>query len=367
MKPTFNLFRLKNTKVGVHWTFIILIIWILLVDSLNNRSAFHTLWALLAMTALFASVLLHELAHMIMARYYGIVTKSILLLPVGGVTHLKNQPSRPEQEIMVSVSGPLVNLLVALLLIPFIPGSFSFWHMLPMMGGVDGHNFIFFVHFVNLTLGLLNLIPAFPLDGGRVLRGILQIFTSPVKATLIAVWIGRGFAILLCLSGIFNLNLLLVVTGFILLLQGTAEIEYVMVRQALDGLTIKDVATNDFITISAAVRTGDTVAILGAYRQPYFVIIGEDRPVGIVDRKTLLRHITAQEKEMAVGELTLHDSSPLDGNQLAIKAWEELPAETERILPVMTGKQLTGVVCRENIIEYLILHNSHIITQQLFH
>src|SRR6187402_300694 len=137
MKGAFKLVSIKGTTIGLHWTFILLLIWILLIRGLAGDTAEQTLWTLLVWTSIFFCVLLHELGHTFMALHYGISTKSILLLPIGGIAVIERQPEKPEQEVLISVAGPLVNIVIAILLLPFLHDYVPFWKSTTVTGSIN--------------------------------------------------------------------------------------------------------------------------------------------------------------------------------------------------------------------------------------
>ncbi|MCF6405338.1 site-2 protease family protein [Chitinophaga filiformis] len=366
MKATFSLFTLKGAKIGIHWTFILLISWILIADGLTGKTPAQSLWKLVAVMAAFTSVALHELGHMFAARYYRIPVKEILLLPIGGMTHLKRQPETPGQEIMISLSGPAVNLVIAMLLIPFLPGQTPLWKSIPFFLSTDRLNFIFFLHAVNVLLGVVNLIPAFPMDGGRILRGMMELFTTPLKATNIAVWVGRFVSLLFVVSGILNMNLLLIIAGVVLLLQGTIEKHNAIVRDALRNVSLRDVLVTDYHTISSSLTVREALPFLADCRQPYFVITTAGSPVGILSRGTLIKSIDKKHIDRAVSELITEEHPAFDIGISALGAWENLPPETDMIIPVTGNGDLVGVISRDAIIEYLAVHRHSDDIQEVF-
>jgi len=366
MKATFNLFTLKGAKIGIHWTFILLISWILVADGLTGKTPVESLWKVTAVMAAFTSVILHELGHMFAARYYGIPVKEILLLPIGGMTRLKRQPETPGQEIMISLSGPLVNLIIAFALIPFLSGHTPLWKSVPFFLSIDRLNFIFFLHAVNVLLGVINLIPAFPMDGGRVLRGMIELFTTPLKATNIAVWVSRAVSLLFLISGMINANLLLVIAGVVLMLQGTMEKHNALVQDALKEITLRDILVTDYRTISSSLTLREALPSLTDYRQPYFVITTNERPVGVIDRGSLIRNLDKKHIDHPVEDLITGDHTSFDIGMPALSVWENLPPETDMIVPVTSNGDLVGVISRDAIIEYLALHRHSRAVQEVF-
>lgn len=366
MKATFNLLTVKGARIGIHWTFILLVSWMLIADGLTGKTPTESLWRLAAVAGVFTSILLHEFGHMFAARYYGIAVKEIVLLPIGGMTHLKRQPETPGQEIMISLSGPLVNLLIAFVLIPFLPGQVPVWRSIPFFLRVESLNFIFFLHSINIMLAIVNLIPAFPMDGGRVLRGMLELFTTPLKATNVAVWTGRCISLLFVASGLLNMNLLLVIAGLVLLLQGTIEKQNAIVRDALRNVAIRDILVTDYHTMPASLTLRDALPLLADYRQPYFVITKDLYPVAVVARIALIRNLDKKHIDRPVTDMITDVHPPFDSDMPALTAWENLPPETDMIIPVVNKGDLVGVISRDAIIEYLAIHKHNGAIQEVF-
>lgn len=365
MKPTFTL-RTGSISIGIHWTLLTLIGWILIIDGLSGKTPMHTLWTLLALAGIFASVILHELGHMLMARHFGIPVTDIVLLPIGGAIKLKRQPVNPRQEILISLSGPVVSLLIGLIMIPFLPDARPIWKAIPLFMRSGGVNFLFLMHAVNLLIALINMIPAFPMDGGRILRGMLEIFTEPMKATSIAIWVGRIVALLFIVSGMLNMNVLLIATGIFLLLQGTFEKRDALIRAGLSGIALRDMLVHDYRVIPAGMSLREALVPLTDYRQPYFVIVDGSRPVGVISRVTMLNHIDRRNIDRAVIDLLEESHSALDISLSAVAAWDELPAETDLIVPVTSNGELTGVISRDAVLEYLMLHEQGAALEEVY-
>lgn len=366
MKNTFTLMTIRGTKLGIHWSFLLLIGWLLIIEGQSGKSALHTIWSLIIILGILTSVIIHELAHMFSASYFGIKTRDILLSPVGGFTHLSSQPDTPARDIMISLSGPLVNLLIGFLLIPLLPEQAPVWESVPLFLNTDRTNFLFLMHAVNILIALVNLIPVFPMDGGRILRGVLEAFMTPVKATNITIWTGRFISLLFFATGILNVNVLLIAFGLYLLLQGAVEKEHAIIRIRLAGLLLKDLMITRYHTVPAGMALRDALEALADYRQPYFIIMDQERPVGVLDRGKMIRSINRKYIGHPVKELLEGDCKPLDGGMSAIAAWDQLPPEFDAIMPVTVNGNMAGIISRNTIVEYLILHGQEDALEQVY-
>lgn len=231
--------RVAGIPIQIHWTFLLLLAWAVYAGGQSEGGIAPLALARIGISvvALFACVVLHELGHALMARHYGIKTRNILLLPIGGLAMLESLPKKPMQEFWVAFAGPLVNILLAVLFLPlllllpdgfleqvmaqwlnprgnvFIRTSASFWHY-----------FIVGLIFLNGVVALFNLIPAFPMDGGRILRALLSIRLSRLRATRIATLLGQAFGLFVVLASTLQFNWLMVFVGLFIYI--TAQREY---------------------------------------------------------------------------------------------------------------------------------------------
>ena len=246
MKGAIKLIRIKGIAVSLHWTFIFLFAWILILQAINRASLSETIWSLTAVAAIFCCVILHELGHAMVASRYGILTRSILLLPIGGVAKMEKMPDKAAEEIAISVAGPLVNLLIAALLIPFMTTYIPFWKSSTVIYNIQANNFIYYLHTVNIMLALFNLIPAFPMDGGRVLRGCLALLMDYKRATHISAITGRIIAGMFIAVGLFTFNLILVVIGIFIILAGASEEKVYYLRSQINQFSLQDLVMRDY-------------------------------------------------------------------------------------------------------------------------
>lgn len=228
MKGTFKVTNISGIPLRVHWTFFLLFLWLLF-------SGFNSNWQLewlhigkltLFLVALFSCVVLHELGHALVARHYGIKTHSIVLLPVGGAALMEENLFAPKKEFFISIAGPLVNFGIAILLLPFlfminastVEQLFIFISHLdtrPVLSNQISFSqvFVFFMIMLNVIIGVFNLLPVLPLDGGRILRAVLSTRLGRQSATKKVITIGIGFSVIFVLIGILKANWLIAFFG----------------------------------------------------------------------------------------------------------------------------------------------------------
>ncbi|HNN00722.1 MAG TPA: site-2 protease family protein, partial [Turneriella sp.] len=207
----------RGIKVYIHWTFFLLLTWIGLS---SYRAAQNTEQALLTVAyiiTLFGCVVLHEFGHALTARRFGIVTRDITLFPIGGMARMEKMPEKPMQELLVAIAGPMVNVVIA-------AGLFAYMHFSPTVyliefpkGPMTPDLFLPTLFLVNVLMAVFNLIPAFPMDGGRILRALLALKFERTRATQIAANLGQVIAIGFVFVGLFY-NIWLVFIGIFIYL-----------------------------------------------------------------------------------------------------------------------------------------------------
>ena len=214
MANSFQLGKFAGIDVKIHWSFFLLPAWILFSTLLGGGSVATATASVLLVLAVFACVVLHEFGHALAARKYGIGTQDIVLYPIGGVASLQRMPKNPYQELVISVAGPAVNVVIAAVLFGWMaiaaPAGFLGW-------------FVFNLALINVGLVVFNMIPAFPMDGGRVLRSILAMFTTHYRATQVATAVGRGAAFGLGMLGLFGGMPMLMLIGVFVYFAASAE------------------------------------------------------------------------------------------------------------------------------------------------
>lgn len=235
------LFTFKGIRVQVHWSFPLLIVYYLVSGLSNGMDAGHTVQMIGYVLALFGCVVLHEFGHALTALRYGIRTRHITLYPIGGVASLERMPEKPAQELAVALAGPAVNLAIAVLIGIGLFFGHAFAPVEIDRGPVGVRAVLNVLMVGNIGLLLLNLIPAFPMDGGRVLRALLALRMDRVKATRIASYFGRGIALLFIAWAFYKGTPFLGLIGLFVILGASAELRQVQVQAAIDKARVRDV------------------------------------------------------------------------------------------------------------------------------
>ncbi len=272
MEWSVKLGTVAGTAIRVHMTFVLLLIWIWLVH--YRIGGVPAAWEGSAfIVCVFACVVLHEFGHIAVARRFGIKTPDIVLLPIGGVARLERMPTKPLEELLIAIAGPLVNVVIAALLLVAIGGTAG-WNQLtkPQDPSV---NFLVRLAAVNIFLVLFNMIPTFPMDGGRVLRAILAMRWSWAHATRVAATIGQGVAFAMGIAGLFYNPLLILIAVFVYL-AAQAEAQSSELEAISDQVAVGDVMVTKFSVLDASADIEDAIALLLATSQSEFPVVGPD-------------------------------------------------------------------------------------------
>ncbi|MHA7884244.1 site-2 protease family protein [Nitratireductor rhodophyticola] len=283
---SFNIGKIGGTVLRVHVTFFLLLVWIWFMHYQIGGSA--AAWEGVAfILAVFACVVLHEFGHALAARRYGIRTPDITLLPIGGLARLERMPEEPMQELVIAIAGPLVNVIIAALIIFALGGSAGIEQMIQVED--PRADFLVRLAGVNIFLVLFNLIPAFPMDGGRVLRALLAIRLSWARATQIAANIGQGLAFLFGFLGLLY-NPLLIFIAIFVYLAASAEAQNAQIRSVANSVLAGDVMVRKFATLDRSATVGEAIDLLLATTQNEFPVVdGNGHLEGLITRNDMMR------------------------------------------------------------------------------
>ena len=262
MKANLNLGRISGIKIKIHWTFFFLIAWIVFEELKQGGNTKTVLFNVAFILAVFLCVVLHELGHALMAKRFGIKTEKITLLPIGGMASLEKLPESPKQELLVVIAGPLVNVVIAVLLYYIVPVQgymhLNFTTAFETLMSFTLQNFLFFLFIVNVALVVFNMIPAFPMDGGRILRALLAIRIGRARATEIAARLGLMIAALFFLVGLLY-NPFLIFIALFIFLGAFGENRVVQHLELLDGHMVEEAMLIDITTFKPKDSIGSVV------------------------------------------------------------------------------------------------------------
>ncbi len=356
MIRSIHLIKVKGISLNLHWTFLILAAWVVAANFIDNLTWGHILWSLVFIFLVLLSVGLHELGHIWIARRYDILTKEVILLPTGGISYQENFPRNTREELLISLAGPLVNLVIAGLLLPFIQTQHPFWDIQPGFDIIHEKDFFYKLHMVNLALFAVNLLPAFPLDGGRILRALLGTRMNYFKATALVVILGKILAAFFFITGILYFNLLLLVLS--LLIFGSLQVEEykLHLRSLIRGIRFEEVVFHDYQSMQAENTVQEAMGMLTNNHTKYFFVMEKGLPVGLINRLKIINEAAEKNYLLPVKSLLKKDLLVFSADNMVEDAFKTLVAFPNRIYPVMRKDRFIGVVSLMNILEYLLLH-----------
>ncbi len=355
MKWSWKVAKIACIDVFIHSTFFILIAWIGFSYWVSERSLNAVVNGVVFILLLFLFVLMHEFGHALAAKKFGISTRDITLLPIGGLARLERMPREPKQELWVALAGPLVNLVLAVLLFGwlFLTNGLSGLTSTSLTEG----SLLQRLAIVNLTLLLFNLIPAFPMDGGRVLRAFLAMRMEYTQATQTAATIGQGFALIFGLIGLLT-NPFLIFIALFVWIGASQEASSVQVKEAISGIPIKRAMLTQFQTLEHHQRLSDAVdAILTSYQQDFPVMKG-DEMVGILTRSSLVQGLAKEGPTANIASVMDQSFVIADGDEMLERVSERLQTCGCHTVPIFENQQLIGLVTMENIGEFMMIQSA---------
>ena len=357
MKWSWKIGSVRGIDLNVHATFFLLLAWIGVTYGLAGGSR-AALDGIAFVIALFACVVLHELGHALTARRYGIQTRDITLLPIGGVSRLERIPDDPRQEVWVSLAGPAVNVVIAAVLYAWLAITQA-WRPLSALT-MTGGPFLERLMLVNISLAVFNLLPAFPLDGGRVLRALLAMRMDYVRATQVAAQIGQALALGFGLWGLFS-NPFLVFIAFFVWIGATQESSMVQMRSALRGIPVSRAMLTEFQTVAPNDRAQRVLELIVASSQQDFPVVdggpgGRDgRPAGLLLRSDVLKAVAQRGSDWQVRDVMRRDFEVADASEMLDAAFARLQACACHALPVTSRGALVGLLTMDGVGEFLMI------------
>lgn len=354
MKSSWKIGDVAGIAVRIHATFPLLLLWVGVVRYLARREWIDAVTGVAFLSALFVFVTLHELGHALMAKRFGVRTRDITLFPIGGVARLEKMPTRPLHELLIAIAGPAVNAALAL----------AFFSLLAF-GGIPTQletqllekNILARLAWVNVGLAVFNLLPAFPMDGGRVLRAGLAMRIGYLRATNIAAAVGQGFAVVLGLVGLMGNPFLAVIAVFVWLGAG-AEARATRLRQTLAGVSVADVMMTEFHVLSPDDVLQQAVDFARASRQQHFPVVHEGAAVGMLFWSDLLAGLSASGPTARVGDKMQRQVRTARTTEAVERLLDGVPDGELRAMAVLQDAKLVGLFTTENLVESIMLRTA---------
>jgi Zn-dependent protease len=299
MPWSWKLVRIAGIDVYVHATFFMLVAWIALSHWNESQNLAAVIEGVGFILALFACVVIHEFGHALMAARYGIRTRDITLLPIGGLARLERMPDVPLQELWVALAGPAVNVVIAIVLFAWLQASGA-WEAVERIGITTGA-FTERVMLANVFLAAFNLLPAFPMDGGRALRALLATRMEYTRATQRAAMVGQGMAILFGFVGLQGNPMLIFIALFVWIGAGQ-EASVVLMKSALAGIPLKRAMLTHFRTLTPTSTLGEAVDLLLTGSQQDFPVVANGRLEGMLTRSDLVKALPQRGRTALVSD-----------------------------------------------------------------
>ncbi len=358
MNNALKLFKIRGIEIKMHITFPLILIWAALsFGYFRNAGLEGALYGILVTLLVFVIVVLHELGHSLAAQYYKIPVKQIILLPIGGVAQLEEIPEEPRKELIIAAAGPLVNVLLALLLLiiaPLLGQELSTSNLLNLTAtlGVLSFSSIFSYMFVtNLFIGVFNLIPAYPMDGGRILRALIATRVSYLTATRVAVGIGQILSWGFGLWGFLNGNFFLIILAFFIYSGAGQEGRMVQVKDVLGDLRVEQAYSRGAksINLNEPLETA-LRATLNSF-QSSFPICDEGELVGLLPYGVLVRSLEKQDLQTPIRDVMQRDIQPVSTRDKLIDVQKRMTIEGIDTLPVVDESGFQGMITSQDLNE----------------
>ncbi len=354
MKWSWRIGRVAGIDLYMHVTFLLLVGWVAISYHGARRSVADALIGVAFILCLFAIVVLHELGHALTARRFGIPTRDIILLPIGGVARLERMPEDPKQELLVALAGPAVNVVLAALffvLLQLGPGIAPVSDMTRV-----GGSFLNRMLWVNVSLVVFNLLPAFPMDGGRVLRALLAMRLDYARATRVAATVGQTMAVAFGFVGLFINSPSLVVIALFVWIGAAGESGAVQMRTAVERVPVQRAMITDFRSLAPGDSLGRAVEHVLAGFQEDFPVVEGSRVAGVLTRADLLRALAQRGVDARVSEVMQRDFETADPRDMLDGVLGRL--QQRQMLPVLSDGRLVGLLTKTNLGELLMVEDA---------
>jgi Zn-dependent protease/CBS domain-containing protein len=352
MRWAWKIGRIAGVQVFVHATFLMLLGWIALSGYMRT-GRLETAMAGVGFTlAVFGVVVLHELGHALTARRFGIKTRDITLWPIGGVARLERMPEKPRQELLVALAGPAVNVVLASVILGISLAAGRDVTSLATLS--EGAPFWTRLFWVNVVLALFNLLPAFPMDGGRALRALLAMKMDFLKATQTAAAIGQALALGMAITGLFFNPFLMFVALFVWI-GAAAETAAAAATSALQGLPVSVAMLTRFGTLGPYDTLGTAATQLLAGSDTDFPVVSDGSVVGLLTRNDLVRGLAERGADARVHGVMRTNVTTAEPAEMLDRVMARIEGSTCKVVPVVHGGKLVGLVTPENVAELVML------------
>lgn len=355
MKGALKIGKIAGIGLFIHWTFLILIAFIIYVNYKAGHNLTQILWSIFFILTIFVTVLLHELGHALAAKRYKLQTTDITLLPIGGLARLEKLPEKPSEELVVALAGPMVNIVIAFITSLFIQIPVNSADLISQLsGGINSSTFFLNFFLVNVWLALFNLIPAFPMDGGRILRAILSYKLQRHIATKIAARIGQFLALGFIFLGMFY-NPFLVIIGIFVIIAAQIETNYTDSKQVLKGYKVRDIVMRKFLAIESDETLAAAIKLLLDSQSKDFLITKDGRATGTLNRDEIIAALSQKGENIRLETIMNRELIYLNADSYLEEVFETIYKNKSSLLLVLENQELIGTLDTENLLEFILI------------
>ncbi|MGB3241841.1 MAG: site-2 protease family protein [Candidatus Omnitrophota bacterium] len=347
MRGTFRLTKIFGINIDIHFTFFLLLLIFFVL--LGPRG-------LLLILGVFFFVTVHELCHSLVALHFGIKVKRITLLPIGGVASMSEIPTKPHQELLISLAGPMSNILIVIIFyypLYFLLGKETLMYPFMVLTGQakfsGNFNVLAHIYWINLILAVFNMIPAFPMDGGRVVRALLSYRMGYQEATHIAVRMGHIFALLFGYVAIVHGHIFLLIIAVFIYMAASSEGFQVDVQETIKRYTVQDVLAGEFIHVASEMPLSKILELMFHTHQEDFPVLEDGRLKGMITRREVIQGVHVKGKDIKVGEIMRTDIPTIKVRTRLHDVQKLMQKYNTSAMPVEKNGNIVGVVTMDDI------------------
>lgn len=357
MKHSLQIGRPFGIKISIHWTFLFLIAWVVIIDIQQGLNFKQTMLSILFILVLFVCVVLHELGHSFTAMRFGADVKSITLLPIGGMANISKLPETPKEELLMTIAGPAVNVVIALILYVIISafGNVDFQEI--DFTAITGENFLTMLLFVNLFIVAFNLIPAFPMDGGRILRALFSFRMDKLKATRLAKITGQAFALTFMIVGLF-INPFLVIIGIFVFLGASAEYKTLKFTELLKFYTVSEAIITDYHTVHPEAPLEKAAEQLLHHQINGIIVTRGNEPLGILTKNDIIKGLSMEGKNIPVKQVMSVDFETVGPSEPLDKVFQRMQGKKSLMVPVMKNDRILGILDMDALQQFILVKSA---------
>lgn len=358
MSWSVKLFRIRGIDIKVHLTFVLILVWAAYRwSAITGEGIQGALFGVVAILLLFVAVTLHELGHSFQALKFGVKVRDITLMPMGGLARLEEMPDKPEQELRIAIAGPLVNFAIVAVLFALgvllqTRAVISLQELYTSLGQVSWNGMLAYLTMANLVIGVFNLIPAYPMDGGRILRALLAMKIDYGKATSIAVSVGQGLALLLGLWGFMSGTWTLVLIAILVWMGASHKGRHVEAKSVLQEFKVNQAMTRQPLTLKTDDTLARAVELTLSNAQADFPVVKDDKGelVGFLTEANLVKGLQAHGGNFQVGEMMQTDVFTTDVDEPLFTVQQRMASKRVQAAPVVDRDgRLVGLLTTTDI------------------